>query len=240
MFSPALLLLGLALVTPAYSASSPASLLSRADRFTSGSEHFTVEMKIANYIGDKLDSQHIYLVSQQSAGRTRVDFLSPQEKGQYLLILGDETWVHLPGTSRPMRISSLGRLTGGASNTDILRTRFGNEYEATSIRQDRLGTETCNVLSLQAKAKSSAYQHVVYWLRARDNMPLEADLFLASGKQIKTVTYDRYQPSGTRFSLTRMTIHEATAKDTRSVVEYSHYKVTQPANDLFLLTPERK
>ena len=37
-------------------------------------------------------------------------------------MLGDDMWVYLPDTSRPIRITPLERLSGDASNGDVART----------------------------------------------------------------------------------------------------------------------
>jgi hypothetical protein len=55
------------------------------------------------------DEDKLYEVSQKGTEKTYVEFLSPREKGQHLLMLGDDMWVYLPDTSRPVRITPLER-----------------------------------------------------------------------------------------------------------------------------------
>ena len=92
-------------------------------------------------------------VSQKGTDRTYVEFMSPREKGRHLLMLGDDMWIYLPDTSRPIRITPLERLSGDASNGDVARTNYAVDYSAVYLRTEKQGSEQCFVLELKAKRK---------------------------------------------------------------------------------------
>src|ERR1700686_401439 len=98
------------------------ALLRQSDILRNGSANYVVHIKITNFEGAKQDEEHLYAVSQKGLDKTHVEFLSPREKGRYLLMLGDDMWIYLPDRSRPIRITPLERLTGNTSNGDIART----------------------------------------------------------------------------------------------------------------------
>ena len=99
-----------------------AAILKRADTFRNGWPSYVLHVKITNFESDKADEEKLYEVSQKGTEKTYVEFMSPREKGQHLLMLGDDMWVYLPDTSRPVRITPLERLSGDASNGDIALT----------------------------------------------------------------------------------------------------------------------
>jgi outer membrane lipoprotein-sorting protein len=225
------------LLTAAVAASSSPvdaqALLKESDKLRNGWPSYVVQVKISNYEAGKQDEAHLYGVSQKGTEKTYVEFLSPQEKGRHLLMLGDDMWMYLPDTSRPVRITPLERLTGNTSNGDVARTNYAVDYNAVYLRNETVDGTDCYVLELTAKRKGATYRKIRYWLRATDAQPVKADFFLASGKQIKSATFDEYQQVGGKTLLRRMTIYDQIRKNSRSVMEYSHYAPRELPDKLF-------
>jgi outer membrane lipoprotein-sorting protein len=147
--------------------------------------------------------------------------MSSREKGEHLLMLGDDMWVYLPDTSRPVRITPLERLSGDASNGDVARTNYAVDYTPEYLRAERVGAVECYVLNLTAKRKGATYQRILYWLRVPDGRPVRAEFYLTSGKQIKSATFDEYIPSDGRELLRRLTLYDEIRHNSHSVLEYS-------------------
>jgi outer membrane lipoprotein-sorting protein len=209
------------------------ALLRESDVLRNGSSSYVVRIKITNFEADKQDEEHLYAVSQKGLDKTHVEFLSPREKGRFLLMLGDDMWIYLPDTSRPVRITPLERLTGDASNGDVARTNYAYDYDAVYLRTEKVGDIECRVLELSAKRKGSTYHKIEYWLRAEDARPVKAEFYLTSGKHIKSATFDAYGQEGGRTYLTRMTIHDQIRKNSHSVMEYSNYEARQLPDKMF-------
>lgn len=210
-----------------------AALLKQSDRVRNGWPSFVVRVKISNFESGKQDEEHLYLVSQKGAEKTHVEFLSPREKGRFLLMLGDDMWIYLPDTSRPIRITPLERLTGNASNGDVARTNYAADYDATYLRSEKVGEVECHVLELAAKRKGATYRKIHYWLRADTARPVKADYYLASGKLTKSATFDQYQQVEGRTLLRRITIYDQVRKNSRSVMEYLEYAPRQLPDKMF-------
>ena len=100
-----------------------------------------LHVKITNFESGKSDEEQLYEVSQKGTDKTYVEFMSPREKGQHLLMLGDDMWVYLPDTSRPVRITPLERLSGDASNGDVARTNYAVDYTAAYVRDEKVGDD---------------------------------------------------------------------------------------------------
>jgi outer membrane lipoprotein-sorting protein len=147
--------------------------------------------------------------------------MSPREKGQHLLMLGDDMWVYLPDTSRPVRITPLERLSGDASNGDVARTNYAVDYTPVYLRAEKVGADDCYVLDLAAKRKGATYQRILYWLRVQDARPVRAEFYLTSGKHIKSATFDEYASVAGRVQLHRLTLYDEIRHNSHSVLEYS-------------------
>jgi outer membrane lipoprotein-sorting protein len=197
------------------------ALLKRSDTFRNGWPSYVLKVKITNYESDKSDEEKLYTVSQRGADKTYVEFMSPRDKGRHLLMLGDDMWIYLPDTSRPIRITPLERLSGDASNGDVARTNYAVDYSPVYLRTEKQSSEQCFVLELKAKRKGATYQRILYWLRVEDARPVRAEFFLTSGKHIKTATFDEYAPSAGKMLLRRLTLYDEIRHNSHSVLEYS-------------------
>lgn len=197
------------------------ALLRRSDTFRNGWPSYFVHVKITDYEADRPDEEHLYDVSQKGTDKTYVQFMSPREKGEHMLMLDDDMWVDLPDTSRPVRITPLERLTGDASNGDVARTNYAADYSPVFLRTEKVGAVECYVLDLTAKRKGATYQRILYWLRVPDARPVRAEFYLTSGKHIKSASFDEYAISNGRMVLHKLTLYDEVRHNSHSVLEYS-------------------
>jgi len=196
------------------------ALLKHSDQYRNGWPSYFVHVKITSYESGKSDEERLYDVSQKGTDRTYVEFMSPRDKGRHLLMLGDDMWIYLPDTSRPVRITPLERLSGDASNGDIARTNYAVDYSPVYLRTEKVGAEQCYVLDLTAKRKGATYQRILYWIRVTDARPVRAEFYLTSGKHIKSATFDQYMEIGGKSLLHRLTLYDEIRHNSHSVMEY--------------------
>jgi outer membrane lipoprotein-sorting protein len=209
------------------------AVLKRADAFRNGWPSYVLHVKITNFESDKADEEKLYEVSQKGTEKTYVEFLSPREKGQHLLMLGDDMWVYLPDTSRPIRITPLERLSGDASNGDVARTNYAADYTPVYLRTEKVGSQECYVLDLTARRKGATYQRIHFWVRAEDARPVRAEFYLTSGKHIKSATFDDYMTVGGKNQLRRMTLYDEIRHNSHSVLDYSGIAPRELPDKLF-------
>src|SRR5271165_5164747 len=143
-------------------------LLRKSDMFRNGWPSYVLRVKITNFESGKSDEEALYEVSQKGSEKTYVEFLSPRDKGRHLLMLADDMWIYLPDTSRPVRITPLERLSGDASNGDVARTNYAEDYTPEYLRTEKVGAEQCYVLDLTAKRKGATYQRILFCVRVED------------------------------------------------------------------------
>jgi hypothetical protein len=184
-------------------AQSGEEVLARVDRLRHPWPSFTMELtlKVA-------DASQMWKVSARENGDARLDGLSAKEKGRAVLVLGDQMWLLLPGTKRPVKVTPQQRMMGPAAGGDVARTRFREDYAVQALAEDRLEGRDCWRLDLRAKRPSLSARQVVLWVAREGSVPLRAEFRMASGKLARTVTFGPPAQVHGQWVLSRMDIEE--------------------------------
>jgi hypothetical protein len=189
----------LALLTvPAFAQDVPA-LLKAADRYRLGSENLQLDTQITVFNADgSPDKERRYTVFAQAGHQSLVLMQSPAEKGQKVLMLGDDFWLLMPGSQRPLRITPMQKLLGDASVGDIATTSWADDYGGSVAGEERCGepARDCVRLSLQAARKAVTYQRIELWLGKVGHEPVKADLYVQSDKLAKQAHFVIDRPTG--------------------------------------------
>jgi hypothetical protein len=114
---------------------------------------------------------------------------SPAEAGQKLLMLGDDFWLLMPNSQRPLRITPMQKLIGDASTGDIATLSWADDYTGSVVGEEPCSPQTCLHLSLQAARKSASYQRVELWLGKQHREPVKAELYVQSDKLAKQAQF---------------------------------------------------
>jgi len=204
------------------------AMLRNADRYRLGgavgsatvAADLQVETRVESFHADgKVDKERRYTVFTQSDRRSLVLMQSPAEKGQKVLMLGDDFWLLMPQSQRPMRITPMQKLLGEASTGDIATLGWHQDYNARWLgevpcaaarpetllpgpREATAGapapTAVCHHLELQARRKGVTYQRIELWLGHVHHEPVRADLYVQSDRLAKQARFelDRAPPQG--------------------------------------------
>ena len=79
------------------------TVLKAADRYRAGAENLQVETQVTVLNRDgSTDKERRYTVFAQAQHKSLVLMRSPAEAGQKVLMLGDDFWLLLPGSQRPL------------------------------------------------------------------------------------------------------------------------------------------
>lgn len=170
------------------------AMLRDADRYRTGADNLQVDTLVQSYKTDgTLDKERRYTVFAQQDRRTLVLMQSAAEKGQKVLMLGDDFWLLMPSSQRPMRITPMQKLLGDASTGDIATMRWSGDYSATLMGEEPCQpgeTRLCYRLALQAARKGVTYQRVELWLARQRHEPVRAQLYVQSDKLAKTAHFE--------------------------------------------------
>lgn len=179
------------------------TLLKAADRFRMSSDNLQVDTLISVFNADGTpDKERRYTVFAQANRQSLVLMQSAAEKGQKVLMLGDDFWLLMPGSQRPLRITPMQKLLGEASIGDVATMSWAEDYSGTVVGEEPCGKDaagaappTCLHLSLNASRKGVTYQRIELWLGKTRSEPVKADLYVQSDKLAKQARFVVDKPS---------------------------------------------
>ncbi|MGZ5185879.1 MAG: outer membrane lipoprotein-sorting protein [Caldimonas sp.] len=195
---PLLAAVALALAARTAGAQDVGALLKAADRYRMSSENMQVDTQISVFNSDGTpDKERRYLVFAQAKHQSLVLMQSPAEKGQKVLMLGDDFWLLMPGSQRPLRITPMQKLLGDASTGDIATMSWAEDYNGSVAGEEPCGepAQPCLHLSLQAGRKGVTYQRIELWIGKARHEPVRADLYVQSDKLAKRARFVMDKPA---------------------------------------------
>lgn len=197
-------------------------IVEEADRIRFPAQGFQVDARVIS-ITDGARSVHQYRILSQNPDNTIVMTTAPaSERGQTMLVKGQDLWVFMPNVSQAVRLPLSQRLTGQVANGDLARANFAGDYEPRILRKETLDGEVCQVLQLDAVDKWVTYRKVIYWVDAKDGRPHKAEFYAVSGRLLKTAHYRDFQALGDAVRPTRIVVEDALKKGHRSELVYSN------------------
>ena len=204
------------------------ALLARVDLLRHPWPSFTVDLDLQ---AGRQDQR--WRVSTRENGDVRLEGLSDKEKGRAVLMRGEDMWLLLPGTRRPIRVTPQQRLLGPAAGGDVARTRFHEDYRVVGIASDTLDGKACWRLELAAKRPALSARSVRLWVARDGEAPIQAEFRLASGKLARTARFAAPGQAAGRPVLTEMTLLEASGAT--ATLRFSHWRPGGVDPDLFEL-----
>ncbi len=187
-----------ALVTAAHAAPAApddaTALLLAADRWRGGGEALQVETEVSVTKADgSPDKERRYTVYAQPGRKSLVLMRSPAEAGQKVLMLGDDFWLLLPGSQRPLRITPSQKLLGDAATGDIATLSWAEDYTGRLAGEGPCPApdhaKACRHLSLTASRKGSTYARIELWIGRARSEPMAAELYVQSDKLAKRARF---------------------------------------------------
>jgi hypothetical protein len=171
------------------------ALLKASDKFRMSAENLQVQTQISVLNADGTpDKERRYTVFAQAKRQSLVVMQSPAEKGQKVLMLGDDFWLLMPDSQRPLRITPMQKLLGDASTGDIATMSWADDYSGKLLGEEPCDAEsaakqTCLHLSLTASRKGVTYQRIELWIGKPHHEPVRADLYVLSDKLAKQARF---------------------------------------------------
>jgi len=196
-----------------------AALLRKADAFRLAGGAMQVDTQLETYRGDALDKERRYAVWVRPGRRSLVLSRSAVEQGQKVLMLGDDFWMVLPSSQRPIRITPAQKLLGDAAAGDVATMAWAEDYEGSVAGEEEVGGILCLRLDLRARRSGVTYQRVELWLARSDARPVQADLYVASDKLAKRATFTLEQVDG-RLQVSAMRLADQIQRSRHTIIRY--------------------
>jgi len=126
----------------------------------------------------------------KSDDKARIWFFEPASaKGQEMLRVGDNMWIYMPNLKRALRVASRESFQGGDfSNGDILRVNYTTDYQSKLVPSEDAALW---LLELTAKSPETAYDRIKLWMSKKEQFPVKAEYYAASGKLLRSATFDQ-------------------------------------------------
>lgn len=215
---------------------SAAEILSMADNYRLEDAASKVVTQVALYQDGELDKTREYEVYLRPDRESLVLFKSKVEQGQKMLMLGDNYWLVMPKSRRPIRITPMQKLLGDASVGDVSTLTWSQDYtgEIISEQSDITGadSEPTLQLSLKAKTAGASYQSIDLWVEKQSGFPVRADLYLTSGKLAKKALFEAGEREGQRRVVT-MVLLDQIQTDKKTVIDYQEVSPHQLADKYY-------
>jgi len=195
------------------------ALLKQADTYRLAMDSGRIDTEVRSFKAGVPDKTRLYAVYLKSGHRSLVLFRTASERGQKMLMLGDDYWLMMPSSQRPLRITAMQKLLGEASTGDIATMTWHDDYDGTQSGEGTIDGVPCIRLDLAGQRKGVSYPRVVLYLAKKDNHPVQAELYVASDKLAKLARFTLGDVDGRR-QVTVMTLIDHLQKDRTTEVHY--------------------
>ena len=211
------------------------TLLKKADAYRLSDDHIQVETQIIVKKNGQLDKDRLYSVLLSGTKKSLVLMRSPAEKGQKVLMLGDDYWLIMPSSQRPMRITPTQKLLGDASTGDIATLTWAEDYDGKIVGEEPCEEDAkarCTHLSITGQRKGLTYARIELYLAVGSAEPVRADLFVQSEKLAKRSRFVIDKIEGRRM-VRDMIILDQIEKSRETTVRYIGRKTRKAPEEWF-------
>jgi hypothetical protein len=195
------------------------ALLKKADAYRLDEQPMRVETQVELFRDGKLDKERLYTVYSKPGRRSLVLMKSPLEAGQKVLLLGDQFWLLMPDSQRPLRISASQKLLGEAATGDIATMTWSEDYQGQLAGETEIQGKRCLLLELDAARNGVTYRHIALYLERGSALPVKADLYVDSGKRAKEAWFEGGKLDG-RQRIVSMTLLDDIQHNRKTVIRY--------------------
>lgn len=215
------------------------SLLAAVDAARNAFEEAIISARATQIVDGKESGSADFDVYVKGRDKGLIVFRGGKNSGRKVLTNGDRMWLLVPGTSNPVPISANQRLLGGASFGDVSRLRFAQDYTAKATEMaESAGGRDCRVLDLTAKSPKVAYPRVLLSVDERAQLPCRVRFFLASGKEVRQVTFTKFRKQAGKTVVAEMEVQELLGGASRALTRLEYRDYRRALLDPKLFTPE--
>ncbi len=215
------------------------ALVAAVDATRNVFEEAIITARATQVVDGKETGRADFAVYVKGRDRGLIVFRGGKNGGRKVLTNGDRMWLLVPGSTNPVPITANQRLLGGASFGDVARLRFSEDYTARATGQSESAAgRSCVVLELTAKSPKVSFPRVLLSVDERERLPCRVRFFLASGKEVRAVTFTKFRLEAGKTVVSEMEIRELLGAASRAVtrLEYRDYRLARLDPKIF--TPE--
>jgi len=205
-------------------AESPDDLLARVDAQRRVSDLCFV-MQMTSFNGEKqVESDTVwgFIKGVGTQNRSLISFADPASvKGRKVLMDGNIVYLLFPKTTNPIRLSPLQVMMGQASNGDVVRTGFSQDYDVANLSDSDRNGQPCYLFSLVVKdsQKDASYKKITLWVDKGSLRPEYAE-FSTGDRLLKQATYSDYRAALGKDLPFSVDIHDGDNPQKHTILRY--------------------
>jgi outer membrane lipoprotein-sorting protein len=185
---------------------------------------------ITDRFGSRTKTFRSYAEGQE---RMLLAFTNVEEKGQKILRLQDEIYLHFPEAEEVVR------LQGAALKESVMGSDFSYEdltgekslldlYEVRLLASEQAGGREQFVLELKARSRGVAYPLQRLWVDAQQFIPRKAEYYALSGRLLKTLEVLEVRQVAGRSVMSRAIMRDAMKKNSSTEFRVDWVKIDEP------------
>ena len=222
---------------PAHGGARPSAedVLTASDRARNPDQPFRVTLTIVEYIGNKpRDRTSLIVYSRENKQTGQFDNLvryaePPRDAGKLVLLRGANLWFYDPASKASIRISAQQRLSGQASNGDVLTVNLARDYTTTIVGEETLQdadrqSRDCWHLDMKAATPDAIYNRIESWVERGTSRSVKAKFYADSGRLLKIAYYHKYEQRLDGMRPTEVILIDAVNSNLATTIGYSDYR----------------
>jgi len=213
-------------------------ILQRADDVRSPWSDFNM---IATLSYEKMREQkkNVFRVYVKDHIKSLVCYIEPpRQRGNLLLMLDEYLWYYVYSTQRPMRITPIQKLSGGASYGDLSKLSWSRDYTATMDGTTQISVKGRNYntwfLKLKARSRSATYSTIDLYVEKETGYPRKAVVYLQSGKKMKTLYFTGFSTISGQIMNNTIEFIDHLESDSKTTMIFSNVVVRKSPERYFL------
>jgi hypothetical protein len=192
-------------IAPALAAADPQpqDIVDAADRARNPQVPFRATMTLVNYEHGKERDRLVLAITAKAdkhTGQFRnlVRYVDPpRDAGKLVLLDATKMWFYDPASKTSVRISPQQRLSGQASNGDVLTVNLAHDYKAKLVGEETIKDADHNErrawhLDLVAANDEAIYSRLEYWVERDTYRAIKARFYSDSGRVLKIAFYRKF------------------------------------------------
>ena len=214
---------------------SPQDVVTALDRVRNPDQPFRVTLSIVEYLSNKpRDRTGLIVYSREDKQSGQFNNLvryaePPRDAGKLVLLKGGNLWFYDPASKASIRISPQQRLTGQASEGDVLTVNLARDYATTIVGEENLQdadhrSRDCWHLDLKAATPDAAYNRIEYWVERGTNRSVKGKFYADSGRPLKIAYYHKYERQLGGMRPTEVILIDAVNSNLATTINYSDYR----------------
>lgn len=181
----------------------PEAIVEAADRARNPQQAFRMTLALVDYEHARVRDRVVLAVHaklDKGSGQFRnvIRYVEPpRDAGKLVLLDASKMWFYDPGSKTSVRISAQQRLTGQASNGDVLTVNLARDYRAKLVGEETLKDADRTEhrawhLDLTAATGDAIYRRLEYWVEVGTFRPVKAKFYSDSGRVLKIAYYRKF------------------------------------------------